>query len=189
MLEPHPDLRIAELDAEIRSAENTLEAADILESELVAKLQDMQHRARETAWHALLQRYSVALDHYISTVRAAAVARKALVDIRESAIGMGCEGLLHRLPIQPPRPMLDEAAISEWRDVAKAELAAAHLPPRAEILVPVRFVQRYSIWNAGETAGFPAAEARQLIGWGVAKPASVPVEAPLPPQPSPEEEQ
>src|SRR5208337_4283936 len=160
---------------------------DLAEAEITSKLADLAHAERETHWQAFLQRYAGALQTYIESVKVAANCRAALVALREEAIGAGAEGLLHRLPVPTPRPPLDLEAIRDWAGAARADLAAAHLPPRAEILVPVRFVQRYSIWNSGEVAGFSAAEAKQLIGWGVAKPASVPVETQLPPQPSQEE--
>lgn len=45
-------------------------------------------------------------------------------------------------------------------------------------LVPLRLVRAYRLWNAGEVAGFPAAEAEAMVAAGTAAPLDAPAAPP-----------
>lgn len=106
------DAEVAAFDAELDGQRLKLERLEIVEDDLLGRLEAARSDRRRALWKASFQQFEVAFPQYIGDLRKALESFQAVIAIREEARQLGFEHeVIAQMPLDPPL-FVDAAAIA-----------------------------------------------------------------------------
>ncbi len=170
------DGALSALDARKRRTRHQLDRLDIRERELLDRLTGLRDRARLAAWDRFTVRYCDLGGRLVESGREVLARHAELAALLSEAGRAGLGTMLGQGFPRPPE-LINRFALDQFpRSLAGLSRVRPQMstPP---VLCNVRLRKLWTLYRAGDQAGFPAAQAHHLVEAGVAEwtdPLSIP---------------
>jgi hypothetical protein len=127
LLADAPDDAIVALERETDDAHRTLERLELVEAEVLARLQEARAAARRAAWSELHARWTAAVPRYAVAMRSAIAERNKLLELAAEADGRGFSEARVIFEL-PPWTLADPAVIAAFEALAEQRAERAPWP-------------------------------------------------------------